>query len=241
LAALGGVFGLRLGQCGLRRDGGSAAKLDDRTQHLAAITEDDSEVFQFLIGQVPKDRAKSIHTERHKKLCELLKARRKTTGLTQTVVAERLGKPPSFVAKYEGGDRRLDVLEFSAAMQQVSEWLEKLGLGQYAQSFAEADISFSVLPDLTDQDLKEIGVSLGHRRQLLREIANAGRTAAASPSDSSLTVSPIAAPTVTPPTEIAGERRYVTVMFCASTGISSLWVNRYRRRPDDMSASTQPV
>jgi hypothetical protein len=47
-------------------------------------------------------------------------------------------------------------------MQQVADWLEKLGLGQYAQRFAENDISFSVLPDLTDQHLKEIGVSLGH-------------------------------------------------------------------------------
>ena len=55
---------------------------------------------------------KSIHTERHKRLCELLKTWRKAAGLTQTVVAERLGKPPSYVAKYEGGDRRLDVLEF---------------------------------------------------------------------------------------------------------------------------------
>jgi transcriptional regulator with XRE-family HTH domain len=55
---------------------------------------------------------KTIHTERHRKLRELLKARRKAAGLTQTVVAERLGKPPSYVAKYEGGDRRLDVLEF---------------------------------------------------------------------------------------------------------------------------------
>jgi hypothetical protein len=56
-------------------------------------------------------------------------------------------------------------------MQQVADWLEKLGLGRYAQRFAENDISFSVLPDLTDQDLKDIGVSLGHRRQLLRAIA----------------------------------------------------------------------
>ena len=39
-------------------------------------------------------------------------------------------------------------------MQQVSEWLEKLGLGQYAQRFAENDISFVILPDLTDQDLE---------------------------------------------------------------------------------------
>ena len=52
-------------------------------------------------------------------------------------------------------------------MQQVADWLEKLGLGQYARRFAENDISFSVLPDLTEQDLKEIGVSLGHRRQHL--------------------------------------------------------------------------
>ena len=55
---------------------------------------------------------KTIHTERHRKLRELLVARRKAAGLTQTVVATRLGKPPSYVAKYEGGDRRLDVLEY---------------------------------------------------------------------------------------------------------------------------------
>jgi transcriptional regulator with XRE-family HTH domain len=54
---------------------------------------------------------KSIYTERHKKLCELLRQQRKAAGLTQTIVAERLGKPPSYVAKYEGGDRRLDILE----------------------------------------------------------------------------------------------------------------------------------
>ena len=52
-------------------------------------------------------------------------------------------------------------------MQQIADWLQRLGLGQYAQRFAENDISFSILPDLTDQDLKELGVaSLGHRRQL---------------------------------------------------------------------------
>jgi hypothetical protein len=66
---------------------------------------------------------------------------------------------------------RTDVIRGPAAMQQVADWLEKLGLGQYAQRFAENDISFSVLPDLTDQDLKDIGVSLGHRRQLLRAVA----------------------------------------------------------------------
>lgn len=55
---------------------------------------------------------KTIHTERHHKLRALLVAERKAHGLTQTVVAERLGKPPSYVAKYELGERRLDILEF---------------------------------------------------------------------------------------------------------------------------------
>src|SRR5262249_41297972 len=110
-------------------------------------------------------------------------------------------------------------------MQQVADWLEKLGLGQYAQRFAENDISFYVLPDLTDQDLKEIGVSLGHRRQLLREIANIGKTIAPSyQSATALTAPPIVAETIPPPVEAAGERRHVTVMFCDlvdSTGIAS--------------------
>ena len=68
-------------------------------------------------------------------------------------------------------------LRGAAAMQQVSDWLEKLGLGQYAQRFAENDISFVILPDLTDQDLEKIGVaSLGHRRLLLRAIFSRWRS-----------------------------------------------------------------
>jgi hypothetical protein len=68
-------------------------------------------------------------------------------------------------------------------MQQIADWLQKLGLGQYAQRFAENDVSFSILPDLTDQDLKELGVaSLGHRRQLLRAITDLKGDEAAAPS-----------------------------------------------------------
>jgi transcriptional regulator with XRE-family HTH domain len=55
---------------------------------------------------------KPIYSERHRQFRAVLVAQRKAAGLTQTVVAQRLGKPPSYVAKYEGGDRRLDVLEF---------------------------------------------------------------------------------------------------------------------------------
>ena len=54
-------------------------------------------------------------------------------------------------------------------MQQIADWLEKLGLSEYAQRFAENDIDFTILGDLTDQDLEKIGIaSLGHRRKLLR-------------------------------------------------------------------------
>jgi transcriptional regulator with XRE-family HTH domain len=55
---------------------------------------------------------KSIYTDRYRHFREMLKASRKAADLTQTAVAERLRKPPSYVAKYEGGERRLDVVEF---------------------------------------------------------------------------------------------------------------------------------
>jgi SAM domain (Sterile alpha motif) len=51
-------------------------------------------------------------------------------------------------------------------MQQVADWLETLGLSEYAQRFAENRIDFSVLPELTDQDLEKIGVVLGDRRKI---------------------------------------------------------------------------
>jgi hypothetical protein len=55
-------------------------------------------------------------------------------------------------------------------MQQVADWLEKLGMSEYEQRFAENRIDFSVLPDLTDQDLEKLGVVLGDRRKMLRAI-----------------------------------------------------------------------
>jgi transcriptional regulator with XRE-family HTH domain len=57
--------------------------------------------------------AKTLYTERQRKLRELLVAKRKEAGLTQPVVAQRLGKPPSYVAKYELGEQRLERLGIS--------------------------------------------------------------------------------------------------------------------------------
>src|SRR5580692_6380614 len=56
-------------------------------------------------------------------------------------------------------------------MPEVVDWLKTLGMSEYAERFAESDIDTSVLCELTDQDLKELGVSLGHRRKMLRAIA----------------------------------------------------------------------
>jgi len=55
---------------------------------------------------------KSIYSKRHEILIGCLVEARKTAGLTQQALADQLGKPQSFVAKYENGERRLDVVEF---------------------------------------------------------------------------------------------------------------------------------
>jgi class 3 adenylate cyclase len=112
-------------------------------------------------------------------------------------------------------------------MQQIAVWLEKLGLGQYAPRFAENDINFAILSDLTDQDLKELGVSsLGHRRQLLRAIAELNTVEKGAPK-----LAPATAAPVTPQPHDAAERRHLTVMFCDLVGSTALSA---RLDPEDM-------
>ena len=108
-------------------------------------------------------------------------------------------------------------------MQQIADWLEELGMSEYAKCFAENRIDFSVLPELTDQDLEKLGVLLGDRRKMLRAIANIDDK---SPGVASEPMLSSARPTMaaTTPAETTGERRYLTVMFCdlvGSTGISA--------------------
>jgi class 3 adenylate cyclase/tetratricopeptide (TPR) repeat protein len=121
-------------------------------------------------------------------------------------------------------------------MQQIAVWLKQLGMSEYAQRFVENRIDFSVLPDLTDQDLEKLGVVLGDRRKMLRAIRGLGDTVAASPHPATKTKGqdaterPQPAPILAaaPPQSISpthpGERRYLTVMFCdlvGSTGIAA--------------------
>src|SRR5215471_6936954 len=100
-------------------------------------------------------------------------------------------------------------------MQEIAEWLEKLGLGQYAQRFARNGIDISVLPELMDEDFEKLGVLLGHRRKMLRAIAALDPAAL------------IASPA--PPHD--AERRHLTVMFCDLVGSTALSA---RLDPEDM-------
>jgi class 3 adenylate cyclase len=114
-------------------------------------------------------------------------------------------------------------------MREIADWLKKLGMSEYAQRFAENRIDVSVLRDLTDQDLKDLGVVLGDRRKMLRAIAELDAALADAPAPPPVTPIPIPAAAAKPTVSAAsagveGERRYLTVMFCDlvdSTGIAA--------------------
>ena len=97
-------------------------------------------------------------------------------------------------------------------MPQVADWLKSLGMSEYLQIFSENRIDFAVLRDLTDQDLKELGVVLGDRRKLLRAIAELSNTSVrqAEPgglSEASPPQQAVAPPPVSTTAEVTGERR----------------------------------
>jgi class 3 adenylate cyclase len=110
-------------------------------------------------------------------------------------------------------------------MQQIADWLEKLGMSEYAQRFAENRIDFSVLPDLTDQDLEKLGVVLGDRRKLLRAIAKLETH------ESADIVTVAAAAPAGPSLLDTAERRQVTVMFSDLVGSTALSA---RMDPEDL-------
>jgi hypothetical protein len=82
--------------------------------------------------------------------------------------------------------------------QSIADWLNALGMSEYAARFAENDVDTSVLLHLTDQDLKELGVSLGHRRKMLAAIAELGSAPVAPSAPPPITRAPVPA-TATPP------------------------------------------
>src|SRR6516162_5074991 len=103
-------------------------------------------------------------------------------------------------------------------MQRIADWLEKLGMSEYAQRFAENRIDFSVLPELTDLHLTNLGLPLGDRLKLLRAIRELSDPVSAPPQPKPR------------PQEIA-ERRQVTVMFSDLVGSTALSA---RMDPEDL-------
>ena len=104
-------------------------------------------------------------------------------------------------------------------MSAINQWLETLGLGQYAEVFAANDIDMEVLPELTEEDLKTLGVSMGHRKKLMKAIV-----ALSAPDTEAL---PETAPTPTPPEPSTrapseGERRQATVLFSDLSGYTAM-------------------
>ena len=95
----------------------------------------------------------------------------------------------------------------------IGEWLEKLGLGRYAESFADNEIDLQALPHLTEQDLEGIGVALGARRKLLAAIAELGDADEPATVDDGSDKRSASA---------EGERRQLTVMFCDLVGSTAL-------------------
>src|SRR5215471_11461882 len=112
---------------------------------------------------------------------------------------------------------RTDSIRRGPPMQQIADWLKKLGLPEYGERFAENGVDVSVLPHLTDQDLKEMGVLLGHRRKMLAAIGELSSRAPATDTSIGPAAIPAAVAVASPiaiAAEAAGERRYLTVMFC---------------------------
>jgi class 3 adenylate cyclase len=102
----------------------------------------------------------------------------------------------------------------------IAEWLGSLDLSEYEQRFAENGIDTSVLPHLTDQDLKELRLSLGHRRKMLAAIAQLSGAVAAP-----------ATPQPEPKPHDTAERRQLTVLFCDLVGSTALSA---RLDPEDL-------
>jgi class 3 adenylate cyclase/tetratricopeptide (TPR) repeat protein len=105
-------------------------------------------------------------------------------------------------------------------MRAIAEWLASIGLSEYVERFVKNAIDPSVLCDLTEQDLKDLGVLLGHRRKMLRAIAELRGDV---PATAQIGNKPA-------PREGA-ERRQLTVMFCDLVGSSALSV---RLDPEDL-------
>lgn len=117
------------------------------------------------------------------------------------------------------------------AMQTIEDWLSQLGLGKYTETFVQNDVDLRALPHITQADLRELGVSLGHRKIMLAAINGLAQP----PLDGTL---PVSLPpeeserqTAEVPQEPTADRRLLSVLFCDLVGSTALSA---RLDPEDM-------
>ena len=101
----------------------------------------------------------------------------------------------------------------------INVWLERLGLGKYADRFAENEIDFDAARDLTEEDLKELGIPMGPRKKFLRALAE---TIEASNNWDEGTAKAASGNVPDPVRTVDAERRHMTVMFCDLVGSTEL-------------------
>src|SRR5262245_39229658 len=123
----------------------------------------------------------------------------------------------------------------------VRQWLDQLGLVDYAEVFQRNAVDLDLLRELTDQDLEKIGVHpLGHRKKLLRAIEDLRSSGAIAPqrSPDSYTPKHLAEKILTSKSALEGERKQVTVLFADLKGSMELLADR---DPEDARALLEPV
>src|SRR6266480_7291965 len=106
-------------------------------------------------------------------------------------------------------------------MSTLSEWLRLAGLESYERAFSESGVNLDVVPDLSETDLKALGLSLGDRKRFLKAAATLRPTALPEAEKSELHIASIA-PTKPARPSMAAERRQLTVMFCDLVGSTAL-------------------
>src|SRR6476646_5672839 len=103
-------------------------------------------------------------------------------------------------------------------MHSIADWLRTLGLDQYISAFVENDIDLDLLSSLSEDDLEKLGLSMGHRKKLLRAIAELTANtslqslARSGPNNDAHLIS----------SSESGERRQLTVLFCDMVGFTEL-------------------
>src|ERR1700716_2017867 len=119
-------------------------------------------------------------------------------------------------------------------MQTIEDWLSQLGLNKYMEAFVQNDVALRALPHVTEADLQELGVSLGHRKIMVAAIAQPRLDG---PPLASLPLEESEPQTTEVPREPTADRRLLSVLFCDLVGSTALSA---QLDPGDMPELTPP-